>query len=94
MRDLPVGRMLRVFLDGEPVLLANVEGTVFAVGDRCTHEDASLFKGRLSGTCVRCPLHGSRFDLRTGEPLEEPAVDPVPIYQVRIDKDAIFLAPA
>ena len=58
--DLPADSMLRAEHNGRYYLLANVEGTVYALDDLCTHEDASLYKGSLHGDCVRCPLHGSR----------------------------------
>ena len=54
--------------------------------------DASLAKGSLHGHCVKCPLHGSRFDLSTGEALDEPAEDPVNTYEVRVEGDDILVA--
>ncbi len=91
--DLPPGRLLRVTVDGHDYLLANVDGTLYATDDLCTHEDASLATGALHGTCVSCPLHGSRFDLRTGEPLEEPATVPLKTYPVTVRDGAILLRP-
>ena len=93
MEDLPPGRMLRVTVGGHHYLLANVDGTVYAADDLCTHEDASLATGALHGACVSCPLHGSRFDLRTGRPLEEPATVPLKTYPVAVRGDAILLRP-
>jgi len=84
--------MLRVNLGGEPVLLVNVDDNVYAVGDRCSHEDASLFKGQLADGCIRCPLHGSRFDVKTGCPLDEPADAPIPVYPVEIRGEDILIS--
>ena len=69
--DLPPGRMTCVEMGGKRILIANVDGVFYATDDTCTHEDASLATGSLKGELVKCPLHGSRFSLRTGEPLED-----------------------
>ena len=71
--DLEPGSMKRLDIGREPVLLANVEGTIVAVADTCTHEDASLSGGALDGVFVRCPLHGSRFCLLNGKAIDDPA---------------------
>lgn len=92
VEDLPPGAMYRAEYDGKAYLLANVEGTVYAVDDLCTHEDASLFKGSLHGDCVKCPLHGSRFRLATGEALDEPAEEDLNTYAVRIEDGRILVA--
>ncbi len=83
--ELPVGTMKCVETGGgRRLLLANVGGEFLAVDDRCTHEEASLSTGSLRGELVKCPLHGSRFNLRTGEALEEPATEPLRTYPVRV----------
>ncbi len=84
LASLPPGRMLRVQRDGDAILLANVAGTIYATDDTCTHEDASLATGALDGDRVKCPLHGSRFCLRTGQALEEPAEQPLRCHPARI----------
>ena len=58
----------------------------------CTHEDASLSKGSLHGDCVKCPLHGSRFRLSSGEALDEPAEEALSTYEVKIEGDDILVA--
>ncbi len=83
--EIRPGQMKRFDIDGHAVLLANVDGRYYAVDDTCTHEDASLSGGVLKGALVRCPLHGSRFDLRTGAALEEPAEDALRTYAVKIE---------
>jgi 3-phenylpropionate/trans-cinnamate dioxygenase ferredoxin subunit len=89
--DLPSGRMSCVEVEGRRLLLANVDGTFYATDDTCTHEDASLSSGSLHGDYVKCPLHGSRFSLRTGEPVEEPADEPVNCYPVRVEGDSVLV---
>lgn len=82
---IPPGKMLCVALPTGRVLLANVDGRILAADDMCTHEDASLTTGSLKGHYVKCPLHGSRFDLFTGEAMDEPAEQALRIYAVKID---------
>lgn len=91
--ELRPGQMKCLRLDGRRVLLANVAGEYLAADDRCTHEEASLATGSLKGDLVKCPLHGSRFSLRTGTPLEEPACERLITYAVRIDGDDVLLGP-
>ena len=90
--DLPPGRMTCVEMGGKRILIANVDGVFYATDDTCTHEDASLATGSLKGELVKCPLHGSRFSLRTGEPLEDPAEDALRCYAVKIDDGAVLVA--
>jgi 3-phenylpropionate/trans-cinnamate dioxygenase ferredoxin subunit len=91
LTDLPSGRTQRVLVGGHPILLANVDGHVYAVDDTCTHEDSSLSLGCLKGELVSCTLHGSRFSVRTGQPVEEPAQEALMTYPVRIQGDTILV---
>jgi 3-phenylpropionate/trans-cinnamate dioxygenase ferredoxin component len=69
-------------IENPAIAVFNVEGTLFAISDTCTHAEASLSEGRVDGETVECPLHGACFDLRTGEALTPPAVEPVQIFPV------------
>ena len=89
--DLPAGTMRCVDIGGHEVLIANVDGTVLATDDTCTHEDASLSCGVLKGAMVRCPLHGATFDLRDGTPGDEPAEEPLRCHDVKIEDGVIFV---
>lgn len=89
--EVPPGRMRRVDLAGRRILLANVNGAFYAADDTCTHEDASLARGSLQGEWVKCPLHNSRFNVRTGEVVEEPATERLAIYPVRIEGDEVWI---
>ena len=72
--DLPIGAALRVAWVDPPIAVFHTDdGDVFAIDDTCTHQDASLADGWLEECEVECPLHASRFDLRTGEVDEPPA---------------------
>jgi nitrite reductase/ring-hydroxylating ferredoxin subunit len=83
--------MKRVELRGRRILLANVEGRFYAVDDTCTHEEASLSAGVLKGELVKCPLHGSLFNVRTGEAQEEPAEEDLSTYPVRLEGERILI---
>ncbi|MFN2583094.1 MAG: bifunctional 3-phenylpropionate/cinnamic acid dioxygenase ferredoxin subunit [Candidatus Dormibacteria bacterium] len=87
--DVPPGHAARVEIDGVPVAIFNVNGTFHALDDTCSHAEASLSEGDLDdGRCtIECPLHGSTFDLRTGEPLTLPAIEPVRVHHVEVDAD-------
>lgn len=91
-RALKPGSMQRIEMAGKKILLANVDGQFYAMDDTCSHEDASLCTGSLKGELVKCPLHGSRFNVRTGEVLEEPAVENLHTYMLRVEGDDILIA--
>ena len=74
-----------------PVCLVRTEGEIFAINDVCSHGQVSLSEGEVDGCTLECWLHGSRFDLRTGAPVSLPAVDPVPVYAVKIDDGKILV---
>lgn len=76
--DVPPGRMVHVEAAGREILIANVGGRLYAMGDRCSHEGARLSLGRLDGTVVTCPAHGSRFEVTTGRNLSGPALADLP----------------
>lgn len=76
--DVPAGRMVHLEVNDREVLLANVNGAFHAVSDRCSHEGARLSGGRLEGSVVTCPAHGSRFDVVTGRNLSGPVMADLP----------------
>jgi 3-phenylpropionate/trans-cinnamate dioxygenase ferredoxin subunit len=81
----------RVAWDGDtPILVANVDGELYALEDRCSHEDFELSAGPIDGDEVECTLHGARFNLRTGEALCAPAYAPVPRFPVKVDDGAVW----
>lgn len=90
--DIPVGGMLAVDMDGEQVLLVNIEGNIYAVEGTCPHAGAPLSEGFLEDGSVECPLHGSLFDIKTGAVETPPANDDLTVYQVRVDEGSIFIS--
>jgi 3-phenylpropionate/trans-cinnamate dioxygenase ferredoxin component len=90
--DLEPGVPLRVVIDGYPVaVVLDDAGHVHAVGDTCTHAEVSLSEGEVEDCTIECWLHGSRFDLRTGQPTALPAIRPVAVYPVTIDGDDVLV---
>jgi 3-phenylpropionate/trans-cinnamate dioxygenase ferredoxin component len=78
-------------LDDPPIAVFNVDGGLFAIGDICTHAEASLSEGHVDGCTVECPLHGACFDLRTGEALTPPATESVQTFAVVIQDDDVYV---
>ena len=89
--EVAQGQTRRVESQNHPILLANVAGTIYACDDTCTHEDSSLSLGCLEGELIKCTLHNSRFNVRTGEPVEEPAEEPLQTYPVRVEGQDILI---
>ena len=89
IEDLAPGTAKCVVLDGKRIALYNVDGTVYATDDTCTHAEASLSEGCLRGEEIECPMHGARFNVRTGEALSLPAWAPVATYEVRVEAGEI-----
>lgn len=86
LAEVPEGELRAYDLPERRIAVAHIEQELFAFGDECTHEGCSLAEGELGDQedSVICPCHGSEFDLLTGEPLEGPGEDPVPVYAVRV----------
>ena len=77
IKDIPPGKMRHVEVEEKEILLANSDGKVYALCDRCSHNNAPLSMGTLNGKVVTCPMHGARFDVTTGKKVAEPmAADP------------------
>jgi nitrite reductase/ring-hydroxylating ferredoxin subunit len=77
VNDVPAGKLKHIDVGEKEILLANSEGKVYALCDRCSHMNAPLSMGTLNGKVVTCPMHGARFDVTTGKKIAEPmALDP------------------
>jgi 3-phenylpropionate/trans-cinnamate dioxygenase ferredoxin subunit len=91
--ELPAGAMRLVEHDGLEIGVFNCAGTVYAIEDRCSHDDGPLVEGILDqqACTIECPRHGALFNLKTGEPLTLPAYQPVDTFPVIIDNEMIKL---
>jgi 3-phenylpropionate/trans-cinnamate dioxygenase ferredoxin subunit len=94
LSDLPRGEARRVDSDPPIAVFHTDDGEILAIDDTCTHQDASLADGWLEGCEVECPLHASRFDLRTGAVDAPPAKVGVRIHQVTVVDGIIHVTPS
>ena len=96
--EISPGQMKAVKFGAEEILLANVNGTYYAIGNVCTHERGNLSKGTLQGNIVICSKHKAQFDVTTGKVVSPPKVlfmhpkiNNEPVYAVKIEGTAIML---
>ena len=84
--ELPPGAMRLVEWEELEIGIFNCAGELLAIEDRCSHDDGVLVEGELDeATCtIECPRHGSKFDLRTGKPVNLPAYQPVDTFAVSV----------
>lgn len=91
LATLPRERGIRVTVGERTIAMFRIGEDVYAIGDVCSHAEASLAEGEVFDTEVECPRHGSEFDLKTGEPNSLPATQPVPTYEVAIENGVVYL---
>jgi 3-phenylpropionate/trans-cinnamate dioxygenase ferredoxin subunit len=89
--EIPNGERLFVEIGEAAVVIFNIAGKYFAIGDVCTHDDGPLGDGDLEGFNVVCPRHGAEFDVRSGEAVGMPAVVDIPAYPVQIREGTIYI---
>ncbi len=91
--ELPETGAVLAEIEGRRVSIVRTEdGGVHAVDDTCTHANVSLSEGELDGCTLECWLHGSRFDLVTGDPTGPPATQPIAVHTVKIEGDDVLVA--
>jgi 3-phenylpropionate/trans-cinnamate dioxygenase ferredoxin subunit len=93
LSELPPGSMRLVEWEDLEIGVFNCDGTIYAIEDRCSHDDGPLVEGTLDqqSCTIECPRHGSVFDLRTGIPKTLPAYEPVDTFPVIVEDDTIKL---
>jgi 3-phenylpropionate/trans-cinnamate dioxygenase ferredoxin subunit len=96
--EIPIGNLKMVKLEGKEILITNVNGNYYALGNRCTHAGGDLSKGSLDGNMITCPRHGSKFDVTTGKVVSgpkilffRPTIKDEPFYEVKVDGKNILL---
>jgi len=90
--DLEEGDLYPIEVDGEPICLARLQGTIYAFNDNCTHISGALNEGELEGMMITCPWHGARFDIPTGKVLRGPARQDLMTYPVKIEGSSILIS--
>jgi nitrite reductase/ring-hydroxylating ferredoxin subunit len=91
--ELAPGQIKVVEWGEDQVLLVNLDGSMYACDNICTHAGAPLNEGNLEGELVECPLHGSVFNVTNGEVVGPPAEDELRVFQVRVDGQDILVGP-
>lgn len=89
VNDVGDGDRLYVEIDDQELVLFNIAGEYFAIGDVCSHDDGPLGDGEIDAFDVICPRHGARFDVRSGHATSLPAVVDIPAYPVRVSGEDI-----
>ncbi len=101
--ELKEGAMRKGKVDGKGVLVARVNGKLYAIGDKCTHMGCSLSEGRLEESVVTCPCHGTKFDITSGKVIEWVSKYPLigkltsfmkrdePTFEVLVEKDKVVI---
>ena len=91
LAEVPDGGAVAVEVEGVELALVRDGDVVYAVIDECSHAAIPLSEGEVEGNEIECWLHGSRFDLRTGKPVNLPATEPVQIYPTTIEGDTVLV---
>ncbi len=91
--DIPEGKMKKVMVGPQQVLVSNVKGKYYAIGNVCTHLGGPLDQGILEGKEVECPWHHSHFDVTGGQVKRGPATRPEPVYDVKVEGGSILVRP-
>jgi nitrite reductase/ring-hydroxylating ferredoxin subunit len=91
IKDLSPDKMIGVKAEGNDVLIANLAGKYYAIGNKCTHRGCKLSEGKLKDGNITCPCHSSVFDVKTGKILHGPAKNPTSVYQVKVEVDQILV---
>jgi 3-phenylpropionate/trans-cinnamate dioxygenase ferredoxin subunit len=92
LSDLPDEGVIGVDLNGTPVAIVRAESGIYALSDVCSHAEVALSEGEVYDNTIECWLHGSCFDLRTGDPTGMPATQPVATYPVKVEGDDVLVA--
>jgi len=90
LNNFPEGSKMKVHVNGEDVLVANLSGKIYAIGDTCTHRGCSLSDGEIEDTTVICPCHRGRFDVATGKVIGPPPKIDAPTYEVQLQGSDVF----
>ena len=86
---VPAGSMKMFLVEGQEVLVVNLDAKFYAMGNRCTHARGDLSKGRLEGKIVVCPRHGSKFDVTNGSRISGPAKDSLPVFEIKVEDKSL-----
>lgn len=89
--EVPESGSLRVEFDDKDLAIVRSDGTLYAIEDVCSHAEVALSEGDVEGTTIECWMHGSCFDLRSGEPTGPPATEAVAVYDVEVIDGVVYV---
>jgi nitrite reductase/ring-hydroxylating ferredoxin subunit len=89
--DIPVGTCRKAYVSGKEIAVFNVDGQFYATQSNCTHVGGPLCEGSLAGEIVTCPWHGSQFNVRTGEVVQDPAEEPIATYPIEVQNGVLVV---
>ena len=89
--DAKPNSMMGVTINDKKILLANLNGNFYAIGDVCMHRGCQISKGKLLGETAVCPCHGSTYDLKTGNFVKGPTKKPEPAYELKVENNDILI---
>jgi nitrite reductase/ring-hydroxylating ferredoxin subunit len=92
VEEVALGEIKQYLVEDRFVALCNAEGEFHAFEDVCTHQFTHLSEGEFTDSEVKCPLHGAKFDVKTGAAKSLPAVKPVPKHEVKVENGTIYVA--
>jgi 3-phenylpropionate/trans-cinnamate dioxygenase ferredoxin subunit len=97
--DVPNGKMVKVKINEKEILIANVDGTFYAIDNRCSHQKGDLSKGNLNGKIITCPVHGSQFDVTSGKSIQGPKLlffrgktDDLNVHELKFEGNNILMS--
>lgn len=91
VEEVPPERLRPVQTDGGPIVLVNVDGHIYALEDRCSHQDYPLSAGEVEDGQIECSFHGARFDVCSGRATQLPAITPVRTFAVEVRDDSVYV---
>ena len=90
--DIPLGKMIKISIDGRDIMVANIDGEYCATDDSCTHSGSSLSEGKLNGCVITCGWHAAEFDCKTGKLVKFPVkIRDLASYNVTVESDNVFV---
>ncbi len=91
LNNFPEGSKMKVHVNGKDVLVANLSGKIYAIGDTCTHRSCSLSDGEIEDTTIICPCHHGRFEIATGKVIGPPPKIDVAVYEVQLQGSDVLV---
>ena len=91
LSEVENGKMKNIEIKNNNILIVNIDNKIFATSGQCTHESVNLEDGFILENEITCPVHLSKFDLKTGNPLNPPATEKLRIYNVKIQNNEIYI---